>query len=72
VQVKNIIHGNRQPTLRICRRDWNIHWFMPHDLLEDLGILQISAEFLPRLLTVEQKLQRLSSCENPQQKVYDE
>jgi hypothetical protein len=40
--------------------------------MEDLGMNQVSTKFVPRLLTDEQKLQRLSSCENLLQKVYDD
>jgi hypothetical protein len=48
---------------RSCRRGWNIHWFMPHHFNEDLGMHQVSAKFVPRLLT-DDLLKRANGDEN--------
>jgi hypothetical protein len=64
--------GNCQLTVREFAEEVGISIGSCHIILmEDLGMHQVPARFLLRLVIDEQKLQRFSSCENILQKVYD-
>jgi hypothetical protein len=65
VQAKNIIRGNLRLAGREVAEEVGIYIGSCHTILsEDLGIQWVSGKSVPRLLTDDQKLQRLFICEN--------
>jgi hypothetical protein len=63
-QVKNIFHGNRRLTVREVAEGAGIFIGSCHTILMDyLGMHHVSAKFVPRLLTDDQKLKRFSICD---------
>jgi hypothetical protein len=63
-QVKNIIHGNRLLTVQEAAEEVEMSSGSCHTvLMEGFNMQRLSAKFLPRLLTDDQKLQQFSICE---------
>jgi hypothetical protein len=72
-RVKNVIHGNRRPTVREVAEEVGIPSGSCHTILtEDLGMHWFSAKFMPKSLTDDQKLHRFSICKNLQRANDDE
>jgi len=60
-RVSEMIRSNRWLTIREISEDPNISYGSVHNILTtDLNVRRVSAKFVPRVLTVEQKQQRLS------------
>jgi len=60
-RVSEMIRSNRRLTLREISEDLNIYYGSAQNILTtDLNVRRVSAKFVPRVLTVEQKQQRLS------------
>jgi len=60
-RVSEMIRSNRQLTIREISEDLNISYGSVQNILTtDLNRGRVSAKFVPRVLTVEQKQQRLS------------
>jgi len=60
-RVSEMIQSNRQLTIREISEDLNISYGSVQNILTtDLNMKRVSAKFVPRVLTVEQKQQRLS------------
>jgi hypothetical protein len=58
---KHVIHKNQGLAVRECGRGWSIHWLMSQNLTEGLEMHCVSAKFVPRLLTDDQKHQHISN-----------
>jgi len=60
-RVREMIRSSRRLTIREISEDLNIFYGSVQNILStDLNMRQVSAKFVPRVLTVEQKQQRLS------------
>jgi len=60
-RVSEMIRSNRRLTIRETSEDLNISYGSIQNILTtDLNMRRVSAKFVPRVLTVEKKQQRLS------------
>ena len=60
-RVSEMIRSNRRLTIREISEDLNISYGSVQNILTtDLNMRRVSAKFVPRVLTIEQKQQRLS------------
>ena len=60
-RIKEIIRSNRRLSIREISEDLNISYGSVQNILStDLNMRRVSAKFVPRVLTVEQKQQLLS------------
>lgn len=64
-KIRNLLKENSRMTIREVSNELEISYGLVQSIIKkDLNMIRVAARFVPKILTIEQKEQRVSCCEN--------